>query len=77
MIFSHSTKMLDLIEPALSLHGFGFQRIDGQTSLEDRCGALHQFNEAPECTIMLASISSCGEGYEFGLVAAVSTFTFD
>lgn len=71
MIFSHSTKMLDLIEPALNLYSFRFRRIDGQTSLENRCDALRQFNEVPDCTIMLASIGSCGEGYEFSLVAAV------
>ena len=54
--------MLDLVEPALRKHGFTFQRIDGQASLEARQEALRQFNEDPECTVMLASIGSCGEG---------------
>jgi len=69
--------MRDLIELALNSHGFRFQRIDGQTSLENRCDALRQFNEVPQCTIMLASIGSCGEGYELSLGAAVSTPMFD
>lgn len=56
--------MLDLLEPSLRKQGFVFRRIDGQTSLQARCEALSQFNEDPECTVMLASIGSCGEGYE-------------
>jgi hypothetical protein len=70
VIFSRSTKMLDLIERGLNFHGFGFQRIDGQTTLENRGDALRQFSDVPECTVMLASIGSCGEGYDFSLVAA-------
>ena len=54
--------MIDLIELALQKQGYKFQRIDGQTSLQARGEALTQFNEDPECTIMLASIGSCGEG---------------
>jgi len=54
--------MLDLIQQALRQHGFGVQRIDGKTSLEDRSKALHQFGEDPDCTVMLASIGSAGEG---------------
>ncbi|PQE26533.1 hypothetical protein CJF30_00001298 [Rutstroemia sp. NJR-2017a BBW] len=65
VIFSRSTKMLDLIERGLNFHGFGFQRIDGQTTLENRGDALRQFNDVPECTVMLASIGSCGEGIDF------------
>jgi len=55
--------MLDLIQQALRQHGFGIQRIDGKTSLEDRSKALHQFGEDPDCTVMLASIGSAGEGW--------------
>ena len=54
--------MLDLLEPALRGHGYSFQRIDGQTSLQARREAFCQFNEDSRCTVMLASIASCGEG---------------
>lgn len=54
--------MLDLIELSLRKQGFVFRRIDGQTSLQARGEALSQFKEDPTCTIMLASIGSCGEG---------------
>lgn len=54
--------MLDLIQQALELHGFKFCRIDGGTSLEKRRSAIRQLNEDRECTIMLATIGSAGEG---------------
>ena len=55
--------MLDLIETALQMNGFVFQRIDGQKSLEHRTRALNTFNSDPTCTVMLASIGSVAEGY--------------
>lgn len=54
--------MLDLIELELRRHNFTTQRIDGQTSLEARGEALRQFNASDQYVVMLASISSCGEG---------------
>jgi SNF2 family DNA or RNA helicase len=54
--------MLDLIANALAQHGFQFQRIDGQSSLQQRNVAIQQLNDNPACTIMLASIGSAGEG---------------
>ncbi|KAF8862893.1 hypothetical protein BDZ45DRAFT_702737 [Acephala macrosclerotiorum] len=64
VIFSHWTKMLDLIAKALTQHGFRFQRIDGQSSLQQRNVAIQQFNEDPAFTVMLASIGSAGEGVD-------------
>lgn len=55
--------MLDLIQQEIEKHGLGFQRIDGQTSLSERSWAICQFREDPQCTIMLASIGSAGEGW--------------
>jgi SNF2 family DNA or RNA helicase len=62
IIFSQWTKMLDLIANALTQHGFLFQRIDGQSSLQQRNIAIQEFNEDQNCTVMLASIGSAGEG---------------
>jgi SNF2 family DNA or RNA helicase len=56
--------MLNLIEPALKRHKIVFQRIDGGTSLDARREALRQFNTHAGFTVMLASIGSCGEGYD-------------
>lgn len=54
--------MLDLIQQALSIYSFGNCRIDGSTTLEGRRMALKRFNEDPECSVMLATIGSAGEG---------------
>jgi hypothetical protein len=54
--------MLDLVQVALKSNGFYYQRIDGQTSLDDRSRAISQFNQDPKCTVMIASIGSAGEG---------------
>lgn len=55
--------MLDLIELALQANGFVYRRIDGQTALSRRISALETFNTDPNCTVMLATIGSMGEGY--------------
>jgi SNF2 family DNA or RNA helicase len=62
VVFSYWTKMLDLVQKALSEFSFGICRIDGSTSLEERSLALDRFNEDPQCSVMLATIGSAGEG---------------
>ncbi|KAF7538369.1 hypothetical protein G7054_g3004 [Neopestalotiopsis clavispora] len=71
VIFSCWSRMLDLLEPALEAQGITFQRIDGQTSLSARSEALKQFTESPQCTIMLATIGSCGEGVNLTVAVTV------
>lgn len=63
VVFSCWTKMLDLVQEDLEDEGFFLTRIDGQASLDKRWDAVTQFREDPECTVMLASIGSAGEGY--------------
>ncbi|KAH7403053.1 hypothetical protein BKA64DRAFT_440273 [Cadophora sp. MPI-SDFR-AT-0126] len=62
VIFSQWTKMLDLIADALAHHGFEFQRIDGQSGLKQRSTAIQQFKSNAECTVMIATVGSAGEG---------------
>jgi SNF2 family DNA or RNA helicase len=56
--------MLDLIQQALSTYSFNICRIDGSTGLEGRTMALKRFNEDPDCSVMLATIGSAGEGLD-------------
>ncbi|RYP73408.1 hypothetical protein DL770_007777 [Monosporascus sp. CRB-9-2] len=56
------TRMLDLIQQDLRDVGLGIQRIDGQASLQQRRIAMEQFRSDPNCTVMLASVGSAGEG---------------
>ncbi|RYP70475.1 hypothetical protein DL771_005412 [Monosporascus sp. 5C6A] len=58
------TRMLDLIQQDLGDVGLGIQRIDGQASLQQRRMAMEQFRSDPNCTVMLASIGSAGEGID-------------
>lgn len=62
VVFSCWTNMLDLIQQAIMTEGFDFERIDGKTSLENRARALKRFKCDANCTVMLASINSVGEG---------------
>lgn len=57
--------MVDLIEQAIREDNIGCRRIDGQTSLEARIRAVSDFNASSDCTVMLASIGSAGEGYVY------------
>jgi SNF2 family DNA or RNA helicase len=62
VVFSYSTKMLNLIQQALSSYSFTTCRIDGSTSLDGRNTALKRFAEDADCSVMLATIGSAGEG---------------
>ena len=62
VIFSQWTGMLNLIAKALTHYGFRYQRLDGQSSLQQRDIAIQRFNDDSTYTIMLASIGSAGEG---------------
>ncbi len=54
--------MLDLVEVALTINGFKFQRIDGSRSDEQRRRSLESFRTDHRCSILLASIGSAGIG---------------
>ncbi|KAJ3542098.1 hypothetical protein NM208_g4029 [Fusarium decemcellulare] len=64
VIFSCWTKMIDHVQKHLNEEGFIVERIDGQASLDQRRKAILRFKEEPDCTIMLASIGSAGEGID-------------
>lgn len=64
VVFTYWTKMLDLIQPALESNGFNICRIDGSATLMERRTAISLFNDDPQCTVMLASIGSAGEGID-------------
>ncbi|KAI1125768.1 SNF2 family N-terminal domain-containing protein, partial [Nemania abortiva] len=62
VVFSFWVKMLDLIEQAFNERQISFQRIDGSTDLARRRKAMQEFNDNPDCMVMLASIGSSAEG---------------
>ncbi|KAI0875755.1 P-loop containing nucleoside triphosphate hydrolase protein [Hypoxylon argillaceum] len=62
VVFSYWVKMLDLVGKALQKENVIFQRINGQKTLEERQAAMQEFNDNPDCTVLLASIGSSTEG---------------
>ncbi|OJJ99038.1 hypothetical protein ASPACDRAFT_53171 [Aspergillus aculeatus ATCC 16872] len=71
VVFSHWTKMLDLIATALQRKGLSFRRIDGRSTLIQRKEALEVFGSDPECNIMLASIGAAGEGIDLTVANSI------
>ncbi|RKL31204.1 hypothetical protein BFJ72_g11221 [Fusarium proliferatum] len=64
VVFSYWTKMLNLVQAALSQAGFSCVRIDGQYSIKQREEALSKFAKDACCTVMLATLGSGGEGID-------------
>ncbi|KAF7556254.1 hypothetical protein G7Z17_g1537 [Cylindrodendrum hubeiense] len=64
VVFSCWTKMIDHVQKDLEYEGFNLERIDGQASLDQRRRAIHRFKNDSNCTILLASIGSAGEGID-------------
>lgn len=65
LIFSHSTKMLDIIEDVLSRETYDITtcRIDGSTPQDRRKTIVDTFNSSQStCNVMLLSIETGGEG---------------
>ena len=65
--------MLDLIEISLRMKGIFFQRIDGKTSIGNRCLALKSFRDDPNCTVILASIGAVAERCVVGSQICLTT----
>jgi SWI/SNF-related matrix-associated actin-dependent regulator of chromatin subfamily A3 len=68
IVFSQWPTFFDILQPHLTGAGFTFTRIDGSMSAIRRDAALETFDNSPQCTIMLASLSVCSVG--LNLVAA-------
>ncbi|KAH6972432.1 P-loop containing nucleoside triphosphate hydrolase protein [Ilyonectria sp. MPI-CAGE-AT-0026] len=64
LVFSSWTRMLDVLETAVSGAGFVYQRIDGTKTLQQRRETLRRFKEEPSCTILLASLGSAAVGLD-------------
>ncbi|KAJ2906513.1 snf2 family helicase [Zalerion maritima] len=59
IVFSQFTSMLDLVEPFLHKHGFGFVRYDGQMRNDMREESLRSLREDKRTRILLCSLK-CG-----------------
>lgn len=55
LVFSYSTRMLDLIGAMLTRAGYTFQRLDGATRQADRQKLVDTFNGSPSAFLFLIS----------------------
>ena len=75
LLFSQSTRMLDIFEQVLSLHRYKFCRLDGTVSVTQRQRIADNFNNDPRMFVFLLSTKAAGLG--LNLVSANVVVVFD
>lgn len=62
LIFTQMTRVLDILEQFLNLHGWRYLRLDGATKIEQRQILTERFNHDPKIPIFILSTRSGGLG---------------
>lgn len=62
LIFTQMTKVLDILERFLNLHGQRYLRLDGSTKIEERQVLTDRFNNDPRIPVFILSSRSGGLG---------------
>ncbi|XP_029859554.1 DNA excision repair protein ERCC-6-like 2 isoform X2 [Aquila chrysaetos chrysaetos] len=75
LLFSFSTKLLDVLEQYCMASGLDYRRLDGSTKSEDRIRIVREFNSIQEINICLVSTMAGGLGLNF--VGANVVILFD
>ncbi|KAL2473962.1 Protein CHROMATIN REMODELING 4 [Forsythia ovata] len=79
LIFSQSTKLLDILEDYLNIE-FGpktYERVDGSVSVTDRQAAIARFNQDKSRFVFLLSTRSCGLGINLATADTVIIYDSD
>ncbi|KAJ6803828.1 putative ATP-dependent DNA helicase CHR12 [Iris pallida] len=76
LLFSQMTKLMDILEIYLQLHGFKYMRLDGSTKTEERGSLLKQFN-APDSSYFMFLLSTRAGGLGLNLQTADTVIMFD
>ncbi|CAL8464574.1 g4109 [Coccomyxa elongata] len=75
LVFSHSVKMLNIIEQLIVRAGYHYARLDGSTKREERQALCDSFNQSP--SIFLFLISTTAGGLGLNLTAANKVVIID
>ena len=75
LIFTQMTKMLNVLELFLNLHGHTYFRLDGSTKVDDRQSMMDRFNRDPKIFCFILSTRSGGLG--INLVGADTVVFYD
>lgn len=62
LIFTQMTKVLDILEQFLNIHGYRYMRLDGATKIEDRQLMTEKFNRDSKIPVFILSTRSGGLG---------------
>ncbi|KAI9884095.1 MAG: hypothetical protein M1823_004125 [Watsoniomyces obsoletus] len=62
LIFTQMTKVLDILEQFLNIHGHRYLRLDGATKVEERLVLTERFNNDPRIPVFILSTRSGGLG---------------
>ena len=62
LIFTQMTKVLDILEQFLNIHGYRYMRLDGSTKIEDRQLLTEKFNRDNKIPVFILSTRSGGLG---------------
>ncbi|KAK9354877.1 SNF2 family N-terminal domain-containing protein [Lipomyces doorenjongii] len=62
LIFTQMTRVLDILEQFLNIHGCRYLRLDGATKIEQRQIMTERFNSDPKITVFILSTRSGGLG---------------
>uniref|UniRef100_UPI00398EB5D5 DNA excision repair protein ERCC-6-like 2 isoform X2 n=1 Tax=Pristiophorus japonicus TaxID=55135 RepID=UPI00398EB5D5 len=65
LLFSLSTKLLDVLERYCMATGLDYRRLDGKTKTEERVRIVKEFNSTPNINICLVSTMAGGLGLNF------------
>ncbi|KAJ3086074.1 swr1 complex component [Quaeritorhiza haematococci] len=75
LIFTQMTKMLDILEIFLNMHGHRYLRLDGRTKVEQRQALMDRFNNDPRILVFILSTRSGGVG--MNLIGADTVIFYD
>ena len=62
LIFTQMTKVLDILEQFLNIHGYRYMRLDGATKIEERQLMTEKFNRDSKIPVFILSTRSGGLG---------------
>ncbi|CUM64055.1 uncharacterized protein PRCAT00001643001 [Priceomyces carsonii] len=62
LIFTQMTKVLDVLEQFLNIHGYRYMRLDGATKIDDRQMLTERFNRDNKIPVFILSTRSGGLG---------------
>lgn len=75
LIFTQMTRMLDVLEAFINLHGYTYLRLDGATKVEQRQKMMERFNHDRRVFLFILSTRSGGLG--INLVGADTVIFYD